>query len=214
VFSSQKSLKIFKAGEMTDQDEPLTDRFVEAMTMAFNLHRSQTRKRSEIPYIAHLMSVTALVLENGGNEDLAIAALLHDAVEDQGGLDTLQQIRDTFGDYVAGLVDECTDAYTQPKPPWKERKTAYLEKLKSASDEVILISLADKVHNARSILRDLQLIGIQTWDKFSKGKAGTLWYYQSLANIFDDAPYPALRHELRDVVEEIITLENLQENSL
>jgi len=197
---------------MTNEDL-LSERFLEAFEMAFHLHNQQLRKESKIPYIAHLMAVSSLVLENGGNENQAIAALLHDAVEDQGGWDTLKDIKDKFGEEVATLVDGCTDAYTNPKPPWKERKAAYLEKMKTAPDSVILVSLADKVHNARSILLDLQDSGDQIWEKFNGGKAGTLWYYQSLANIFDSAPYPLLKHQLRDLVEEIITLANLQENS-
>jgi (p)ppGpp synthase/HD superfamily hydrolase len=197
---------------MTTEDL-LSERFLEAFELAFHLHNQQLRKESKIPYIAHLMAVSSLVLENGGNENQAIAALLHDAVEDQGGWDTLKDIKDKFGEEVASLVDGCTDAYTNPKPPWKERKVAYLEKMKTAPESVILVSLADKVHNARSILLDLQDSGDQIWEKFNGGKAGTLWYYQSLANIFDSAPYPLLKHQLRDLVEEIITLANLQENS-
>ncbi|MEJ2411560.1 MAG: HD domain-containing protein [Anaerolineales bacterium] len=197
---------------MTNEDL-LSERFLEAFEMAFHLHNQQLRKESKIPYIAHLMAVSSLVLENGGNENQAIAGLLHDAVEDQGGWDTLKDIKDKFGEEVAALVDGCTDAYTNPKPPWKERKAAYLEKMKTAPESVILVSLADKVHNARSILLDLQDSGDQIWEKFNGGKAGTLWYYQSLANIFDAAPYPLLKHQLRDLVEEIITLANLQENS-
>jgi len=197
---------------MTNEDL-LSERFLEAFEMAFHLHNQQLRKESKIPYIAHLMAVSSLVLENGGNENQAIAGLLHDAVEDQGGWDTLKDIKDKFGEEVATLVDGCTDAYTNPKSPWKERKAAYLVKMKTAPDSVILVSLADKVHNARSILLDLQDSGDQIWEKFNGGKAGTLWYYQSLANIFDSAPYPLLKHQLRDLVEEIITLANLQENS-
>jgi (p)ppGpp synthase/HD superfamily hydrolase len=191
----------------------LSERFLEAFTMAYRLHNQQTRKGSNTPYVSHLMAVSALVLENGGNENQAIAALLHDAVEDQGGWDTLREIKDKFGDEVADLVDGCTDAYTHPKPPWKERKVSYLEKLRTAPDSVVLISLSDKVHNARSILHDLQRVGDSVWEKFSGGKTGTLWYYQSLANIFDSAPYPVLKQELRYLVEEIITLANLQDNA-
>lgn len=197
---------------MTKEDL-LSERFLEAFAMAYKLHNHQTRKGSNTPYVSHLMAVSSLVLENGGSENQAIAALLHDAVEDQGGWDTLKEIKDRFGDEVANLVDGCTDAYTHPKPPWKERKVTYLEKLRTAPDSVVLISLSDKVHNARSILHDLQRMGESVWDKFSGGKNGTLWYYQSLANIFDSAPYPALKQELRYLVEEIITLANLQENA-
>lgn len=191
----------------------VSDRFISAFSLAFELHREQLRKASQTPYIAHLMAVTALVFENGGSEDQAIAALLHDAVEDAGGFETLELIRGKFGDYVADLVDGCTDSYTQPKKDWKPRKVAYLEKLKHASEDILLISLADKVHNARSILLDLHTAGEKTWDKFKGKKTGTLWYYQSLVKIFDDAPYPTLKNELRRVVDEIQTLANLMENS-
>ena len=190
----------------------LTDRFLRAFSKAFTLHGEQLRKSSQTPYIAHLLSVTALVFENGGSEDQAIAALLHDAVEDAGGIDTLNEIREEFGDSIANLVDGCTDSYTQPKADWKPRKVAYLEKIENASDDIKLISLADKVHNARSILLDLHLAGETTWDKFKGKKTGTLWYYQSLAKIFDDAPYPSLKNELRNLVDEIHILANLMEN--
>jgi len=190
----------------------LSDRFREALDMAFELHKHQERKGSREPYFTHLMSVAALVLENGGSENQAISALLHDAVEDQGGLPTLEMIKSKLGQEVADIVDGCTDAYTQPKPPWKERKSAYLEKLKTAPDTILLVSLADKVHNARSILRDFQKEGDVIWERFKGGKSGTLWYYQSLANIFDRSPYPFLKQELRQLVEEIITLTNIQES--
>ena len=191
----------------------LSDRILKAFSLAFTLHREQRRKASQTPYIAHLLAVAALVLENGGTEDQAIAALLHDAVEDQGGLETLNKIREEFGGDVAELVDGCTDSYTHPKEDWGPRKNAYLEKLKTASDDVLLISLADKVHNARSILLDLHITGESTWDKFKGKKSGTLKYYQSLAKIFDDAPYPILKNELRNLVDEIQTLANLMETN-
>jgi (p)ppGpp synthase/HD superfamily hydrolase len=190
----------------------LSERFLRGLDKAFTLHQGQLRKASQTPYFAHLMTVSALVLENGGSEDQAIAALLHDAVEDAGGLDTLVEIREEFGENVADLVDACTDSYTQPKPDWEPRKRDYLEKLKTASDDVLLISLADKIHNARSILRDLHLTGESTWEKFKGKKAGTLWYYQALANIFDEAPYPTLKNEFRNLVDEMHTLANLMEN--
>ena len=190
----------------------LSDRFLRAFSIAFTLHGEQLRKSSQTPYIAHLLTVTALVFENGGSEDQAIAALLHDAVEDAGGITTLNKIREEFGDYVADLVDGCTDSYTLPKADWKSRKVAYLEKLENASDDIKLISLADKVHNARSILRDLHLTGETTWEKFKGKKSGTLWYYQALDKILDEAPYPTLKNEFRNLVDEIQTLANLMEN--
>lgn len=190
---------------------PLSERYKTALIMAFDLHQNQARKGSPVPYFAHLMSVSALVLENGGSENQAIAALLHDAAEDQGGYATLENIRAEFGEEVAEIVDGLTDSYTQPKAPWLGRKTAYLERLKTESDTILLVSLADKVHNARAILDDLQLVGDKIWDRFKGKKSGTLWYYQSLANIFDEAPFPALNKELRQIVEEIITIANLME---
>lgn len=192
----------------------LSDRFKAALNIAFELHQNQVRKGSKAPYYSHLMGVSTLVLENGGTENEAIAALLHDAVEDQGGIPTLEKIKAEFGDEVADIVDGCTDAYTHPKADWKERKTNYLESLKTASDSVVLVSLSDKVHNARSILRDLQKQGDTIWDWFKGKKAGTLWYYQSLANIFDESSYSFLKQELRQLVEELITLANLQETGV
>ena len=192
----------------------LSNRFQAALKMAFELHQGQERKGSREPYFSHLMSVAALVLENGGTENQAISALLHDAVEDQGGLPTLKKIQEEFGDEVAEIVDGCTDAYTEPKPPWKDRKIGYLEKLKTAPDTILLVSLSDKVHNARSILRDFQKEGDVIWDRFKGGKPGTLWYYQSLANIFDESPFPFLKQELRQLVEEIITLTSIKESGV
>jgi (p)ppGpp synthase/HD superfamily hydrolase len=192
----------------------LTDRFQAALNMSFELHQNQIRKGAQVPYYSHLMSVSALVLENGGTENQAIAALLHDAVEDQGGLPVLERIREEFGEEVANIVDGCTDAYTHPKPDWKERKSNYLARLKTAPDSVLLVSLSDKVHNSRSILRDLQKEGDKIWDWFKGKKNGTLWYYQSLANIFDESPYPFLKQELRQLVEELITLAYLKETGV
>lgn len=162
----------------------LSQRFEEALNFCVRLHSQQRRKGTHIPYIAHLLAVTALVLEDGGDEDLVIAALLHDAVEDQGGLDTLQMIKIKFGDRVADIVDGCTDSYTVPKPPWRERKERYLDHLQAANLDVLRVSLADKLHNSRSILRDLRLSGDDTWSRFNGGKEGTLWYYRELAAIF------------------------------
>ena len=182
----------------------LTDRFENALIFTTRLHASQLRKGSQIPYIAHLLGVAALVLEAGGDEDLAIAALLHDAVEDQGGVQMLVEIRDLFGDRVAEIVDACSDAYTNPKPPWRARKEAYLVHLKdNSTPEVRLVSLADKLHNARSILRDLCTVGNVAWDKFKGGKDGTLWYYRSLIAILEQYENGFLLGELKRVVDQI-----------
>ena len=158
-----------------------SDRFDEALAYASRLHRDQRRKGTDIPYISHLMSVAALVLEHGGDEDQAIAALLHDAVEDQGGEPILEEIRLRYGDGVAKIVADCSDAWEEPKPPWRERKEAYLAKLPEKDAASLLVSLADKTHNARAILNDLRQIGDDIWDRFNGGKDGTIWYYEALS---------------------------------
>lgn len=162
----------------------LTNRFEQALIYASRLHNKQIRKGSNVPYISHLLSVTALVLEDGGDEDEAIAALLHDAVEDQGGQATREVIFDMFGAKVTCIVDGCSDADTIPKPPWQERKQQYIDNLRGASASIRKVSLADKLHNARSILRDLSQEGEETWGKFKGGREGTLWYYQTLLQLF------------------------------
>ncbi|MFH1634991.1 MAG: HD domain-containing protein [Chloroflexota bacterium] len=185
---------------MDNSPTALTPRFQEALVFATQLHARQLRKGSAVPYIAHLLSVTGLVLEAGGDEDEAIAALLHDAVEDQGGLDTLADIRCCFGDRVAAIVEGCSDAYTIPKPPWQQRKEKYIAHLREASPEVRRVSLADKLHNARSILRDLHKDCAATWDKFNGGKDGTLWYYRTLVQIFSEVENDFMVDELARVV--------------
>ena len=184
----------------------LTSRFEEALLYAARLHAHQTRKGKSTPYLAHLLSVAALVMEAGGDEDQAIAALLHDAVEDQGGLEILADIRRRFGSRVAEIVDNCTDAYEIPKPAWKQRKETYLTHLQQAPPEARLVSLADKLHNARSILRDLRQDGDAIWDIFHGGKEGTLWYYRSLLAIFRENDDNFLVAELERVITEIETL--------
>jgi len=169
---------------MKSSNNLLTKRFKDALNLAFTLHAEQTRKGTSTPYFAHLIAVTALVLENGGDEDLAIAALLHDAVEDQGGLKTLEEIRSRYGERVARIVLDCSDALVTPKPPWRLRKEIYLTHLDQVDPEVHLVSIADKLHNARSILADLEQQGSAVWKRFTGGKAGTLWYYRALADYF------------------------------
>ena len=162
----------------------LSDRFNEAFLYASSLHARQLRKGSGVPYIAHLMSVAALVLEDGGDEDEAIAALLHDAVEDQGGAATREEIRHRFGERVAEIVDACSDTDVTPKPPWHEREERYLAHLAQASPSARRISLADKLHNARSILADYLIEGERLWPRFVGRRDGTLWYYRSLVEEF------------------------------
>jgi GTP pyrophosphokinase len=157
----------------------LSTRFEEALVLATCLHADQTRKGTAIPYISHLLAVTAIVLEHGGNEDEAIAALLHDSIEDQGGAATREEIRRQFGDRVVEIVDGCTDTDVMPKPPWRERKEAYLAHIIEATGSVRLVSAADKLHNARAILEDYRIIGEALWNRFNGGKEGTLWYYRS-----------------------------------
>jgi len=182
-------------------EQTLGPRFAQALVYAFVLHAMQKRKGpDDIPYIAHLLSVAALVLEEGGGEDEAIAALLHDAVEDQGGDATRKQIQFLFGERVAEIVDGCTDADTIPKPPWKERKEKYIQHIRHAPLEARLVSLADKVHNARSILLDYRKVGEDVWGRFNpeaRSKDKQLWYYRALVDAFRDAG------ELDEMVEEL-----------
>jgi (p)ppGpp synthase/HD superfamily hydrolase len=184
----------------------LSQRFQDALDYAFQLHKSQRRKGTDVPYISHLLGVTAIVLEAGGDEDQAIAALLHDAVEDQGGMKTLAAIRNRFGERVARIVDGCTDAYQIPKPPWRERKERYLERLRSEPEDVRLVSLADKLHNARTIVLDLRQNGEKIYDRFKGGKAGTLWYYRSLVQFFNASGPQTLAIELAEAVGEMEAL--------
>lgn len=178
----------------------LTNRFDDAFRYANELHRYQKRKGTDIPYISHLIAVCSLVLEHGGDEDQAIAALLHDAVEDQGGDKTLQTIRRRFGDGVAQIVADCTDAWTNPKPDWRTRKESYLANLPSKPARSLQVSLADKTHNARAILLDYQVIGEPLWGRFNADKSSLLWYYDSLAAVFLSALPCALADELSRTV--------------
>ena len=162
----------------------LGPRFLRAFEFAAEKHAGQTRKASTIPYIAHLMGVASLALEFGGDEDLAIAALLHDVVEDCGGAPMLKEVRRRFGKRVAKVVDGCTDADTLPKPPWQERKERYIRHLKDADAETRLVSAADKLNNVRSILADYREVGEAIWERFNGGRAGTLWYYRALLDEF------------------------------
>ena len=181
----------------------LSDRFTDAIKLAAELHSSQIRKGTKIPYISHLLGVTSLVLEHGGNEDEAIAAVLHDAVEDQGGQETLDLIKNTFGSNVAEIVLGCSDSYESPKPPWRKRKKKYIQHLTTTSASVRLVSNADKLHNARAILGDLRVHGDLLWQRFTGRKEGSLWYYRSLADTFLEVNPGTLAEELNRVVAEI-----------
>ena len=186
----------------------LSERFTDALTFATHLHANQTRKGGSVPYIAHLLGVASIALEYGANEDEAIAALLHDAIEDQGGEATRQEIRRRFGDTVTEIVDGCTDSDTTPKPPWRQRKEAYIAHIPKASNSVLLVSAADKLYNARSILNDYRLLQDAVWDRFKGGKDGTLWYYRTLVDAFRSTGSNPLIDELERVVSELDSLVN------
>ncbi|MBZ5515388.1 MAG: HD domain-containing protein [Acidobacteriia bacterium] len=181
----------------------LTSRFEDALRYAARLHAEQFRKGTEIPYVAHLLSAASIALQHGADEEEAIAALLHDAVEDQGGAATREEIRRRFGDRVVAIVDGCTDSDVTPKPPWKERKQAYLAHISAASPSVQLISASDKLDNARAILADYRSLGESLWTRFHGGRDGTLWYYRSLVEAFRKAGSNALVEELDRVVRQI-----------
>jgi GTP pyrophosphokinase len=190
----------------------LSERFEHALAYAARLHATQVRKGTAIPYISHLLSVAALVLETGGDEDEAIAALLHDAIEDQGGAQTREQIRRRFGERVVRIVDGCTDAETLPKPPWRQRKEQHIEHLRHASPEVLRVVLADKLHNARSLLFDRRHIGSRLWDRFNASEAETLWYYRTLIGVFRDVANWPILEELNRVVTELERLASTAED--
>jgi GTP pyrophosphokinase len=168
--------------------QPLTARFEGALTLACELHRTQARKGTQIPYVAHLLAVVSIALEHGADEDEAIAAVLHDAVEDQGGAATGDAIERRFGKRVADIVRACSDSDVIPKPPWRERKAAYLAHISEASPSARLVSASDKLHNARALLADHREHGTKLWERFTGGREGTLWYYRRLVDAFQQAP--------------------------
>ncbi len=178
-------------------------RFEQALVYATRLHGDHYRKGGTIPYVAHLLAVAGLVLEAGGDEDEAIAALLHDGPEDLGGRQTLAEIRQRFGERVAAIVEGCTDTFEHPKPPWRRRKEAYLAHLQEASPSVRLVSVADKLHNARSILADYRELGEGLWGRFHGGRQGTLWYYRALVTTYRAVGPMPLVDELDRVVSEL-----------
>ena len=165
----------------------LGPRLQRAFGYAAEKHAGQTRKQTAVPYLSHLMAVASLVLEAGGDEDMAIAALLHDVVEDCGGMPRLREVRKRFGPRVAKIVEGCTDAFVEPKPEWMERKKNYLREVKHADAETRLVSASDKLHNVRTILADYRQDGESIWKRFSGKKEGTLWYYRALS---DEYPVP------------------------
>jgi (p)ppGpp synthase/HD superfamily hydrolase len=182
---------------------PYGEKFGEALSYAAGVHRDQRRKGTQVPYVTHLLAVAAIVGENGGTEDEVVAALLHDAPEDQGGEVRLEDIRERFGDEVADIVAGNTDTFENPKPPWRERKERYVARMAHEPEPVRLVSAADKLHNARSMLADLRTLGDELWQRFNGGKEGTLWYYRALVEAFEAAGSNPVVEELDRVVAEM-----------
>jgi (p)ppGpp synthase/HD superfamily hydrolase len=178
-------------------------KFARAFAYAARLHRGQRRKGTDKPYIGHLMSVTSIVIAYGGDEEMAIAALLHDAVEDQGGRKRLREIQKKFGKRAARIVDGCTDSYEEPKPTWLERKRSYIARVAGEETDTQLVSAADKLSNARDILQDVRADGDRAFERFQGKKAGTLWYYRALVTEFRKANSNPLVEELDRVVTEL-----------
>jgi HD domain len=182
-------------------------RLADALSYAAALHASQVRKGTNTPYLTHLLAVCSLVLEAGGDEDTAIAGLLHDAVEDQGGAQTAVEIERRFGPNVARVVADCTDTDIVPKPPWADRKRAHLAHLETVGNDSLLVALADKLHNARCLNNDLAAMGLAAFDRFKGGVNGTLWYYRAMLGLFErrlpECPligdYTAIVEEIEDV---------------
>jgi GTP pyrophosphokinase len=199
---------------------PLGERFERALAWASELHRDQRRKGSNIPYVAHVLAVASIAIEHGATEDEAIAALLHDSIEDQGaafgGAEKLRAaIRERFGDAVLAIVEGCTDSDTIPKPPWKQRKQAFLERLEKAPPSVLLVVCADKLHNARSTVVDLARTTDRAdrnayLEKFNGGREGTLWYYRTVGKILLERMPGQLADELARAVLELSLLANPQ----
>jgi (p)ppGpp synthase/HD superfamily hydrolase len=185
---------------------PLGRRFEQALLFATRKHAGQHRKGTAVPYVAHLLSVASLVLEAGGDEDLAMAALLHDVVEDCGGAPMLKEIRRRFGKRVAHVVDGCTDTDLDPKPPWRQRKEDYIAHLRTADADTRLVSAADKLHNVRSIVAAYREIGDRVWERFHGKRDGTLWYYRTLLDEFQRKKSSPLIRELERAVIELETV--------
>jgi (p)ppGpp synthase/HD superfamily hydrolase len=182
---------------------PLGARFERALLFATRKHAGQHRKGTTVPYVSHLLSVAGLVLEAGGDEDLAIAALLHDVVEDCGGAPMLREICRRFGKRVADVVDGCTDTDLDPKPPWRQRKEDYLKHLRTADADTRLVSAADKLHNVRSIVAAYREIGDRVWERFHGKRDGTLWYYRTLLDEFQRKKSSPLIRELERALIEL-----------
>jgi (p)ppGpp synthase/HD superfamily hydrolase len=178
----------------------LSTRFDQAVAYAHEAHARQLRKGTTTPYLSHLLGVASIVLDDGGDEDEAIAALLHDAAEDQGGRQRLEDIRSRFGDAVARIVEDCTDSWDTPKQPWLERKQAYIQHARGLARPSLRVSAADKVHNAYAILRDLRNLGERVWERFSAPPDDVIAYYESLVRSYREAGGGRLVEELERIV--------------
>lgn len=181
----------------------LGPRLQQAFRYAAEKHAGQTRKQTAVPYLSHLLAAASLVLEAGGDEDLTIAALLHDVVEDCGGMPRLREIRRKFGPRVAKVVEGCTDSFRDPKPPWLERKKAYLRNLKNEDSETRLVSACDKLHNVRTLLTDYREQGESVWERFQGKREGTLWYYRAISDEFRRRGPNRITREVEIAVEEL-----------
>jgi hypothetical protein len=185
-------------------DQPLTSKFDDALQFASQLHREQARKNTQIPYISHPLAVASLVLEHGGTETQAIAALLHDVVEDCGGYDLLTAIEQRFGKEVAEIVCACSDSFTTgPKPEWKERRKSHLKHLREAKDSVMLVTAADKLHNLTSILHDLRREGQEFWDRFNAGPDQQMWYYEAMIQMLKERLHNPVVGRLEDTLSDV-----------
>ena len=184
-------------------------RFETALVYANHVHQGQHRKGTGIPYMAHILGVAAIAMEYGASEDEAVGALLHDAAEDGGGEARLAEIRARFGDAVGDIVFGCSDSlveHPEEKLPWRERKEGYLAHVEGASTSVCLVSAADKLHNVRSIIRDLRMHGDEVWERFQGKRDGTLWYYEAVAGALLRRYHSPLTRDLQREVEEMLTL--------
>jgi GTP pyrophosphokinase len=183
----------------------LTPKFAEALRYAYGAHRGQPRKGTRIPYVSHPLAVAAIVLEDGGDETDAIAALLHDAVEDSGGLARRKDIEVHFGPEVTAIVRACTDTDKARKPPWRARKMRHLAHLGTAPARALRVAAADKLHNLRAILRDYRTEGDALWRRFRapRGRTDILWYHRRMLALFESRGPKSLAAELRRTLDEL-----------
>lgn len=184
----------------------LSDRFEHALSWAITLHGEQKRKLSGVPYVGHLLRVCGTVMEYAGDEDEVIAALLHDALEDQNRPGLEEDIADRFGSGVLHIIKQCSDREDSPPPPWRKRKEAFLERLKMADASVRLVTAADKLDNVRNLVTLYRAWGDRVWEHFRGGKEGTLWYYRAAVNVLRHASENPLILELELAVRELESL--------